>query len=96
MKNKSLKGYIPYYPKGCSLELLAVKAGYVKTPCTEKDIGEGIKRLKRDLGWITVDKKSELVERQLPVQITTRKKMEDLGISNFSKKETIYLSRRKG
>lgn len=97
MKNKSLKGYIPFYPKGCSLELLAINAGYVKMPCTEKGIEEGVKKLKRDLAWITVDKKSktELVERQLPVQITTRKKMDNLGISNFSKKETVYLSRRK-
>ena len=94
MKGKRLAEYIPVYPKGCSVELLAVKAGYVKKPSTISRLNMGVKRLKKDMAWCTLFDES-LVERLLPMQLSTRKALMSLGVPNPDTNETVYLSKGK-
>lgn len=93
MKNKDLSKYIPEYPKGCSVELLAVKAGYVKSKNSEKALEKGVLKLKEDLAWVTV-KDLTIVERLLPVQNSTLRALKEAGAPEITKQETVYISKR--
>ena len=94
MKNKELEKYIPVYPKGCSLELLAVKAGYVKRPYSKHQMMKGILRLQKDLAWVTFSNRG-VVERLLPIQQSTRKALAALNVPDPDGEETIYVSKGK-
>lgn len=94
MKIGKLAGYIPKYPKGCSLELLAVKAGYVRRPYSDKRMKKGIRRLEKDLAWFTLADHG-LVERLLPTQQSTRKSLASLGVPDPESDMTVYVSKGK-
>lgn len=94
MKEEKLIGYIPKYPKGCSMELLAVKAGYVRGPYSRGRLEKGVKRLKKDLAWTTLADHG-LVERLLPIQQSTRKALAALGVPDPEGEMTVYISKGK-
>lgn len=94
MNPRKLTEYIPTYPKGCSMELLAVKAGYVKKPYTSVRLSAGVRRLRKDMAWATFTDET-LVERLLPMQQSTRKALMTLGVPNPDATETVYLSKGK-
>lgn len=83
---------IPSYPGGCSRELLALSAGYVKKPYTQKSLDRGMKTLDRDLAWLTITEPS-IVERQLPLQRTTVAALKNIGCPAIESENAIYISR---
>lgn len=83
---------IPSYPGGCSKELLALSAGYVKKPYSLDTLERGTKKLERDLAWLTVEEPS-IVERKLPMQRTTLAALKNLGCPVIESESAIYISR---
>ena len=94
MNGDRLIGYIPKYPKGCSMELLAVKAGYVRGPYSKGRLEKGVRKLKKDLAWTTLTDQG-LVERLLPIQQSTRKALAALGVPDPEGEMTVYISKWK-
>ena len=91
-REKEIFSLIPVYPSGCSMELLALSAGYVKKPYTFQSLGDGVKELRKDLGWLTV-REQTIVERVLPLQRSTVKKVRDISKLELKQKEATYISR---
>lgn len=94
MRNARLAEYIPFYPKGVSEEYLAIKAGYMKAPFTEKRIERGLARLRKDVTWLTLTEPG-LTQRRERLQVSTRKHLMDEGYPTEGKTEYVYLSRLK-
>ena len=93
MKRRDLlASLIPSYPGGCSKELLAFSAGYVRKPYSLKNLEKGISRMDRDLAWLTIREQS-IVERHLPLQKTTQLAIKNFGCPELDRDETIYISR---
>lgn len=95
MRNARLAEFIPDYPKGVSEEYLAIKAGYMKAPFTEKRVARGLARLRRDLMWLTL-RDPGLTHRCEKLQVSTRKHLMDEGFPIEGKVMYTYLSRLRG
>lgn len=92
MSKGNLAGYIPFYPKGVSEEYLAIKAGYLKAPFTEKRIARGLAKLRKDVMWLTLTEPG-LTQRREKLQVSTRKHLMDEGFPTEGKVFYTYLSR---
>ncbi len=93
-QREELYDLIPTYPKGCSKELLALSAGYVKTPYTAAGVRAGVRKMEKDLAWLTV-RDSSIVQRRFPMQKTTLAALRVKGIAEteFDADEAVYISR---
>lgn len=92
MKNRRLLEYIPEYPKGVSEEYLAIRTGYIRPPYKAKAVQKGLKKMRKDIDWLTV-RSPELVERTERLQVSTEKHLLDEGFPIEEKETYIYLSR---
>ena len=91
-RREELYDLIPAYPKGCSKELLALSAGYVKEPYTVENVRAGVKKMEKDLAWLTVSD-SSIVQRRFPMQKTTLAALRVRGITELDEEEAVYISR---
>lgn len=93
MRRKDLLlSLIPSYPGGCSKELLALSAGYVRKPYSLKNLEKGMEIMDKDLAWITIQEHT-IVERKLPLQRTTQIAIKNLGCPALETDTAIYISR---
>lgn len=91
-RREMLLSLIPSYPQGCSKELLALSAGYVRKPYSLKNLEKGMKVMEKDLAWLTL-REGTIVERKFPLQRTTRIAIKNLGCPELETDTAIYISR---